>query len=565
MKRFLLIALLLVSFASAAECSGSVEMGLPAISEGEEKAGEIVVVQMKLVPGEGKAYIGATPPTDSSLQESLEAAVTAAEGLSGEETECDILLSIRDDSEYVQGPSGGAAFALMGYSLLTGQALREDAAITGRIDEGGAVLPVGGLYEKALSARAAGKSHFLTPLQGIDEKLMMENIEGIAVYEVEDLEEAADFFFWGIIPEEKPMNLTLDPLPPLAEYNASTPEFRQVAEGIIKRQAEAVKSIEDQGLKEYFGERMLQQGELVEKGYYYSAANDAFLAYILADSISGIDDPDVEGKKQEIQGCLESIDPPPTTYENYEWVMGAEARLERAENQLELYGEAESGTQEEKYYIVYQLDYALAWCDAAKEMYYFAEKEGGSPLEDEVLKEHADMLINISSNYSEIGHSENYQNGMEMYEDGEYAGAAYELMYALAFEKMTADFLYGNVSSEQIAELNRGKRESLWGDVFKAHSYYLLETEDMQGAYAVAIFSGGMEEMRSGIMQSNYSGQIDELPGEGSQANKTTFEEEGGGEAECVCPECPEQEVCAAAFVLLILPLFIKNLPNKKE
>ena len=217
-KAFLLLAFI-VAFAYAAECSGSVEMGLPAVSEGEEKNGEIVLVRMKLIPGEGNAYLGVIPPTDTNLQESVEAAVTAAEGLAGEKTECDVLVSILDDSEYVQGPSGGAAFALMSYSLFTGYPLR-------------------GLYEKTLSARAAGKNYFITPLQGVDEKLMLRNLEGIAIYEVQDLEEAADFFFWGITPEEKPLNLTVEPLPELAEYEAGTPEFRQVAEGIINREGD---------------------------------------------------------------------------------------------------------------------------------------------------------------------------------------------------------------------------------------------------------------------------------------------------------------------------------------
>ncbi len=35
------------------------------------------------------------------------------------------------------------------------------------------------------------------------------------------------------------------------------------------------------------------------------------------------------------------------------------------------------------------------------------------------------------------------------------------------------------------------------------------------------------------------------------------------GDTECECPECASPEVCAGAFLLLLLPLFIKNLPVK--
>lgn len=561
-KAFLLLAFVL-AFAYAVECNGSIEMGLPAVTEGEEKDGEIVLVEMRLIPGKGNAYVGVEPPTDTSLQGSVEIALGVAEGLAGEETECDVLVTILDQSEYVQGPSGGAAFSLMAYSLLTGNQMRNDATITGAVNEEGIVLPVGGLYEKALSARAVGKEYFITPLQTVDEKLMLRNLEGVVIYEVNNMEEAADFFFGRIVPEEKPLNLTVEPLPELAEYEGvDTPRFRQIAEGIMSREGKAIAGIEDQELREYFGEKMLQQVELIEKGYYYSAANDAFLSYIMADSLSMIDAPDVEGKKEEVEDCLDSVEVAITTYDNYEWIMGAEARLKRAENQLEVYGDMGSGTKEEQYFIVYQLDFAVAWCDAAKDMHSAASEIGGQPMNGELLKEHVETLINISSNYTEIERSENYRNGVEMYEEGSYAGAAYELMYALALEKQSLDMLQNNLSSEQIAELNRGERESLWGNVFKAHSYYLMEIDDLGGAYAVAIFSKGMEEMYNGIEQQKYFEQVFEFP---EEEGNETLEEEIEEEIECECPECIQEPVCAVAYLLLILPLFIKNLANKNN
>ncbi len=560
-KAFLLLAFVL-AFAYAADCSGSIEMGLPAVTEGEEKGGEIVLVQMKLVPGEGNVYVGVDPATDTSLQESVEIAIRVAEGLAGKETECDVLVTIIDETDYVQGPSGGAAFTLMGYSLFTGHEMRDDATMTGAVNEEGIVLPVGGLYEKAMSARAAGKDYFVTPLQTVDEKLMLRNLEGITIYEVGQMEEAADFFFGGIAPDEKPLNLTVEPLPELAEYGgADTPRFRRIAEKIMDREGKAIAGMEDRELREYFGEKMIQQLELIEKGYYYSAANEAFLSYIMADSLSRIDAPDVEGKREEVEECLDSVEAAITTYDNYEWIMGAEARLKRAENQVELYGDLGAGTKEEQYFIVYQLDFALAWCDAAKDMHSAASEIGGQPMEGELLKEHVEVLMNISSNYTEIERSENYRNGVEMYEEGAYAGAAYELMYALALEKQS--LLQNNLSSEQVAELNRGERESLWGNVFKAHSYYLMETDDLGGAYAVAIFSKGMEEMHTGIEQQKYFEQVFEFPEEGgNETPNEVIEEE---EVECECPECPEQPVCAVAYLLLILPFFIKNLASKSN
>ena|GEM_PF-917235 len=567
MKYIFILLVFLASLAYSIDCEGTVQMGLPAVTEGEEvHGGELVIVEIRLVPGEGDAYVAVYPPSDSHLQESVGLAVEIAEELSGENNGCDVLIEIEDETDYVQGPSGGAAFALMTYSLFTGEEMREDTTITGAVYKDGTILPVGGVYEKVLGAKAAGKEYFLTPLQSVDEQLMLSKIEGIEVYQVKNVEEARDFFFYDIIPEEKLVNLTVEPLPELKAYEeANTPRFRKISENIIAREEEAVAQIEDAELREYFEEKIVQQNELVEKGYYYSAANEAFLSYILADSLSRIDEPDVEGKKTEVEECISTVEEAIPTYQNYEWVMGAEARIKRAENQLETFGELDSGTKEERYFIVYQLDYALAWCGAAKDMYATAEEIGGIELDDEVLKESADLLINISANYSEIEYSENYINGMEMYEEGAYAGAVYELTYALAFEKKDSDLIEG-ITVEDVEELNSGERNSLWGDIFKAHSHYLLELDDLEAAYSVAIFSGAMEGLWEEVEQKKYQGAFEFPEPDSQDANQSNQTLEEGEPGECVCPECQEQP-CAVAYVLcvllLVLPLFVSCLKKR--
>lgn len=564
MKRIFLLLALLMGFAFSADCEGSVSMGLPTVNEGESTGGQIVDVNMRLVPGEGDAYIGVEPPTDATLQESVETAIDVAEILSGRKSNCDLLVEIAHNSEYVQGPSGGAAFALMAYSLLAEKELRDDTTMTGALHENGDVLPVGGLYEKALSARNAGLDYFLTPLQGVDEQLMLKQLDGITIYQVKDVREAADFFFNGVVPEEKPLNLTVSPLPELEGYaGEDEPEFRKITERIMELEGNAVAGLDDPALKDYFGERMLQQDELVEMGYYYTAANDAFLAMILADSLSTINEPDVAGKKRDVEECLERIEAPETTYENYEWIMGAEARLKRAENQVELYKDVVSGaTREEEYFVVYELGFALAWCEAADAMYSAAGEIGGEPMGSAVLVESLDILLNISANYTEIDRSENYVNAVELKEEGKYAGAVYEMMYALAFERRDLDILEG-MGMDTAEELNEGERNSLWGNIFRAHSQYLLAIDDLEGAYAVALFSKGMEGLHSDVGRARYfGGDVPEPPEAG---NESLVEEEPveEGEEGCECPECPTQEVCGIAFLLLVLPLFIKNLAQK--
>lgn len=575
MKLFLLAVLLAMLSAYAQNCSGSIQMGLPAVSEGEAvPSGSIILVKLHLVPGSGLAFVSAEPNTDAMLQESFAAANREARALAGENPSCDVLLEVTDnESREVSGPSGGAAFALMDYALLSGQSLRTDTAITGTVMPGGMVGSVGGLYEKALGAKESGKKYFITPVQSIDERIMLREIRGIQIYEVENLREARDFFVYGDIPAEKKMNLSAEPLPPLENYSGdNAPEFRGIAEKMVEREEEAVRNVDDADARAYFGQKLPQQQELIEKGYYYTAANDAFLSYVLADSLSEVAAPDVEGKMQEVDSCISSAHAPPLTYENYQWIMGADARIKRAENQVAGYADYTPRTREEDYLVVYELDYALAWCDAAKDMYSQAQLVGGWPMKEEVLRSSADSLINISVNYTGIEDSENYKNGMEMYAEGKYAGAVHEIMYAIAYAKEGE--VENAIVPANVTALNSGERSSLWGKIFQAHSAYLLAANDSNSAYATAIFSLGMEEVGREI---EYKRMVEEggyLSGINGSANASSGENtsaapgNGNANGKCECPECANP-IWQYAFVLLlailIFTLIIKRVWAKRR
>ncbi|MGF6993125.1 ATP-dependent Lon protease [Paraburkholderia sp. GAS32] len=61
------------------------------------------------------------------------------------------------------GPSAGVALFIAIASLLMGQAVRSDCAVTGEISLRGIVLPVGGIKEKVLAALRAGIGTVLLP------------------------------------------------------------------------------------------------------------------------------------------------------------------------------------------------------------------------------------------------------------------------------------------------------------------------------------------------------------------------------------------------------------------
>jgi ATP-dependent Lon protease len=61
------------------------------------------------------------------------------------------------------GPSAGVAMYLAIVSLLTGQPVKSDVAMTGEISLRGLVLPIGGVKEKTLAALRAGITTVMLP------------------------------------------------------------------------------------------------------------------------------------------------------------------------------------------------------------------------------------------------------------------------------------------------------------------------------------------------------------------------------------------------------------------
>ena len=88
----------------------------------------------------------------------------------------------------IDGPSAGVAICLALLSVISGQPLRQDVAVTGELSLQGKIKPVGGIVEKIYGAKLAGMKKVLVPKD--NEKDVPQDLQGIEVVIVSRIEEA---------------------------------------------------------------------------------------------------------------------------------------------------------------------------------------------------------------------------------------------------------------------------------------------------------------------------------------------------------------------------------------
>jgi ATP-dependent Lon protease len=161
-----------------------------------EAGGDILFVEATKMPG--KKGLALTGQLGEVMQESAKAALsyvrTKADELKIERDffeKYDLHVHVPAGAIPKDGPSAGVTIACALASELTGHPVRNDVAMTGEITLSGLVLPVGGIKEKILAAKAAGIKKVILPLrnQGDVEEIGEELKAGLEFVFVESADE----------------------------------------------------------------------------------------------------------------------------------------------------------------------------------------------------------------------------------------------------------------------------------------------------------------------------------------------------------------------------------------
>ena len=128
-------------------------------------SGVIGKVHVELREGNGNVLVNTNPFVESTTQYSVREAVKVAENYTNINiANRDIIVYFDINGTLIGGPSAGAAITAATIAAIENKEVRQDAVITGTIEEGGRIGQVGGVFEKAVAAEENGMELFLVPM-----------------------------------------------------------------------------------------------------------------------------------------------------------------------------------------------------------------------------------------------------------------------------------------------------------------------------------------------------------------------------------------------------------------
>lgn len=393
----------------------------------EDQRGIVADLGLYTIPGSGDvAFVTSSSLVGKDTQTTGNIAVRIAENRSGVSARNNnFIFDIKANASEVDGPSAGAAMALLSYAILSERRLNQKVAITGSINSDGSVGSVGGVGPKAIAASRVGIELFMIPrgtanqpIRGDDGRTNFVNLLsygpdelGMKIIEVSNIDEVIELAYSNL--EE----IDIDPdsaseafVPKAVKYPSSLNSMKEISENYITRAREVIneakKELEttelDDSLRNSFypqlgiSERNIEMSEIyLDQNYLYSAANYSFNARVLAGAIRDVaSNPSLLTKESrvldlKINSLQRNIDDLKSRMDfipmnNYEWIIGAQQRIAYAENALNNIKNTrielmelddsidESGIM---FNIIYDYSSASAWFEVAGDFFNEARKD----------------------------------------------------------------------------------------------------------------------------------------------------------------------------------------------
>ncbi len=169
---------------------------------GTDEEGQIAVLHLTSTPGPGYVYVSTYPLSKYDTQLSASIAKEIACRFLKDPCHREFIYRLETESSIVGGPSAGAAMTVLTVGEIKGLQPKQNVAITGTINSGGFIGPVGGVKEKVEAGIQQGLKTILIPRgkryaeKDVDEVLASVQNESMSVLTI-DQAKRLDLYKYG--------------------------------------------------------------------------------------------------------------------------------------------------------------------------------------------------------------------------------------------------------------------------------------------------------------------------------------------------------------------------------
>ena len=141
------------------------QKSIPIVAVSNEETGVMGMMNLRLIPGSNDILINTNPFSEPDVQYAVKKAVAAAQSrYPGRQFDMDFVFNFTSTrAQLIGGESAGAAAAIVTIAALENRDIKDDAVITGTINEDGSMGHIGSVLEKTKAVSDAGYKNFLIP------------------------------------------------------------------------------------------------------------------------------------------------------------------------------------------------------------------------------------------------------------------------------------------------------------------------------------------------------------------------------------------------------------------
>jgi uncharacterized protein len=363
-------------------------------------------LHIKIEEGTGKMYSSINSSVGSSTQESERNAVDICEDLIDNiKGKYNYYFDIESNASSIDGPSAGAAMALLLVSMHSDKDLNGKVSITGTISSEGYVGDVGGIYEKAKKAGKIGIKLFMIP-SGNREQMIEEDgevqlidlvnyaysnwdLKIVEVGTIKQVKKYAQMNIDDIDINAQNIDPALDFVPSKIKYSKSLEPMREIVDKYLVDSNNTLNNAESSVTESIIKDSTVTQSLLSflnyakssikdaqkysSSNYLYTAANSSYLAQIYSITVDEIvknpsilknDSTILDIKLEDLEKKIDLVENRSKlcSLDKMEWCIGAKQRITWSRNKL---SELKSNKNSDALSKILDLAYATAWCDIA--------------------------------------------------------------------------------------------------------------------------------------------------------------------------------------------------------